>query len=387
MSFPIDSISAFPLRLFQHIGAAKNAEGSLSASYSELVDMETLISWDSKLIDKLTSLSGAYPAIFGSHEIRSLVGDFLQVDEESIIITNGVDDAILSIYSALFREDDHISLIEPAYDPLIYNAKAQRAVICGAKLDEAQNGWQISQQTINRLVAPEMRAWVLNVPHNPTGWYPSHSDLRQFFTLAEKNDCVIIADEVYAGLNYFTKSDGSRYDSLASLSEQVISVGSLTKSFGLPGVRVGWIASQNPEIIELIKHQRTYSHCYTSSLSEVVACSALNNREIILERNQKIAKRNLLALEQLIRRWNHIFSYSRPCSGPVCLVRFNPSNTRFSSASELSADLLEKEKLLLVSNDLFNCSDNYFRFGFGTKKFSGFLDVFERYLEQNITSV
>ena len=97
----IDQVYPFPLRLFQHTGAARDAKGSLSASYAELVDMKTLTSWDSALLDKILSFNGAYPEIFGGHEIRSLVGEFLGLEADSIIITNGVDDGIISIYSLL----------------------------------------------------------------------------------------------------------------------------------------------------------------------------------------------------------------------------------------------------------------------------------------------
>lgn len=384
MSYHIEQISPFLLRLVQRTGAAKDAEGSLSVSYAELVDMKTLISLDDGLIDKILSFNGAYPDIFGGQEIRELIGDFVDVDADSIIITNGVDDAILSIYASLLKKNDRITMIQPAYDPLIYNAEAQGATVCGVTLDDTEFGWNMSQKSINQLTASGVRACVLNLPHNPTGWYPGDDELQQIFSCAEKNNCLAIADEVYAGLNYFSKNDNQYFGSLASQSEQVISVGSLTKSFGLPGLRIGWIASKDPKIVELIKHQRTYGLCYTSLLSEIVACSALKNRKKILERNKDIAKKNLDNLDSFVKCWDHVFSYHRPNRGTVCFVKFNPSNTPFSSAPELSADFLKKNHILLISNELFNSSENYFRFGFGNKNFSALLNILEVYLKKTL---
>ncbi|MCK4502745.1 MAG: pyridoxal phosphate-dependent aminotransferase [Desulfuromonadales bacterium] len=387
MSYNSNPVSAFPLRLFQHTGAARHARGSLSGSYAELVDMESLLSWDERLMDSIKSMKGSYPSIFGGKEIRKLVANMLGLDSNDIIITNGVDDAIPSIYAALFQRNDSISFLQTAYDPLIQNAKNQGLKIHKAPLLETENGWQISQQIIEDMTSQKMSACLLNIPHNPTGWFPSAKEIQQIISQAEKNQCLIIADEVYAGLNLSSNEYSDVPYSLATLSEQVVSVGSLTKSFGLPGLRIGWIACKNHTVIEAIKNQRTYGHCYTSSLSEIVACSALRNGKKILQRNEQIAKVNLDALSSLIERWNSFLSFNRPSHGTVCFVRFNPSNTRFNSAKKLSSDLLEKEKLILLDNSFFNFSENWFRFGFATNSFGGLLEIFDQYLQKNLLNL
>ena len=229
-----------------------------------------------------------------------------------------------------------------------------------------------------------MSACILTAPHNPTGWFPNAQVRHDIISLAEKNQCIVVADEVYAGLNLTAKTRNDIPLSLASLSNNVVSVGSLTKSFGLPGLRIGWVACKNNAIIEAVKNHRTFRHCYTSSLSEIVACSALKNRNIILQRNARIARKNLACLKALIKRWRGIFSANLPSCGTVCMVRFNPANTPFSSATELSADLLAKEKLVLLDDSFFDFSENWFRFGFATNDFNESLEIFEQYLKQNI---
>ena len=383
MPFTGKPINPFSLRLFQHTGAAQHAQGSLSGSYAELVDMESLLSWDENLMDSLKSITGGYPCIFGSEEIRELVANMLGLTSRDIIITNGVDDAMPGIYSALLQKNDCISFLQPTYDPLIKNAETQNLQTHSIPLLETTNGWQISRQGIKKLTSAKMSACVLNIPHNPTGWLPNAKEAQEIILHAGKNQCLVITDEVYAGLNLNSQENGKAPPSLASLSDQVVSVGSLTKAFGLPGLRIGWIACQNHALIKSIKNQRTYAHCYTSSVSEVIACSAIRNYKIILQRNEQIARKNLHDLSGLINRWQ-VFSANLPSHGPVCLVRFNPADTIFDSARELSADLLEKEKLILLDDSFFDFSENWFRFGFATSNFGALLQIFEKYLQKNI---
>ncbi len=372
----------FPLRVFQQIGIAQQARGSLSGSYAEVVDMESLLAWDDGLLASIKSMKGGYPALFGSAEIRRLVADMLELDADDIIITNGVDDAIPGLYGALFESGDHISFLQPTYDPLAENAGACQLTTHSIDLSETESGWQISRQSLQKMISANISACVLNVPHNPTGWFPTQKDMREIISHAEKTNCIVITDEVYAGLAMHPQKPAP--PSLASLSDRIISVGSLTKSFGLPGLRIGWIACKNREIIDVVKNRRTYGHCYTSALSEIVACSAIKNKDIILRRNEEIARKNLLALSELITRWRSIFSAHLPDYGTVCLVRFNPSNTMFGNAGELSADLLAKESIVLLDNKFFNSSENWFRFGFATRQFGELLAVFETYLQRHI---
>lgn len=367
----------FKLRLYQQTEPARSAKGSLSASYAELTSMSQLIALEPSLIDQFSEYSGGYPAIFGSIKLRESIAAYLGVEPQDIIVTNGVDDAIPSIYEALLEPGDKVSLLAPTYDPLPNRARNSSLDVVTAELTLEAKGWVLKKDALRELLNTGVDACVLNVPHNPTGWYPNPEERTSILNQSIEANAYVITDEVYSGLQQSVDSEAK---SFASLSDRFISVGSMTKAFGLPGIRIGWIASTDPEVIKKIKNVRTFGHCYISAVSEIVAVTAFKNVDKILHQKKKIARVNLDCLSNFIKKFP-AFSMAAPQHGTVCLANFDASMSRFDTAADMCQQLLETRKLILLDNTFFDDKNDWVRFGFGTVKFAELLSEFGSFLE------
>lgn len=368
-----DEVLPFRLKTFQNEGPAARAEGSLSSSFAELTSLKSLIEMDPDLLDRLTSFTGAYSGLHGSPDLKEAIAGMLGMQASEIIVTNGTDEAIDLVCASVLREGDLVSCIEPAYEPLKLLATRYGGKVVGAPLREEPD-WHLERTDWDQLFPENIRIVVLNSPHNPTGWVPSENELVELIGRARSADALVLADEVYAGLS---PQQSDRFPCLAARYDNVISIASFSKSFGLPGLRVGWIASRNKTLIERIKRIRTHANSFASRPAEIIAISVTRNASRILQRNAEITRIGREALAAFVERKSKLWSLSMPQQGPVALARWKGPGT----ASDLCRHALEELKLVIVSSDLFQYGDRHVRFGFGTSAFPSQLARFERFLE------
>lgn len=370
-------MSGFPLRLYQQTPEARSAKGTLSASYAELTPMTWLFERDPSLHNQIENFSGGYSPIFGSVELRTAIANHTGVDPNDVIVTNGIDDALPSIYEAMLELGDTVSVLDPTYNPI-----PDRIHRSGANVSMVPfecDGVGLTGQALRGLFNTETKACVLNVPYNPTGWYPTQENRKAIIDMADLTDTWIIADEVYAGL---PQREGAEAASLASLSDRIISVGSLTKTFGLPGLRIGWIISKDKDIIKRIKNVRTFGHCYVSALSEMAAIVALNHARELIRHKVEIARQNLATLREVLDRFSFL-TVKYPEHGTVCMAQLDTKLSGFSSASQMCRQLLHEQGLILVDNSFFDDKHDWVRFGFGVSSFGSLIKDFEGFLREN----
>ncbi|MEP5728070.1 MAG: pyridoxal phosphate-dependent aminotransferase [Sulfitobacter sp.] len=367
--------AGFPLRLYQQTNEMRKAKGTLSSSYAELTPMSWLIEKDPSLRERIEGFGGGYSPIFGGEDLRVAIAHHTGVEPDQVIVTNGIDDALPSIYEAILETGDVVSVLGPTYSPIpdrLVRSGATVAMVPFEREDE-----DLAENTLRALFTNEIAACVLNVPYNPVGWYPDEQSRNSIIDLADATDTWIIADEVYAGL---PQQEGTEAPSLASLSDRIISVGSLTKTFGLPGLRIGWIICKDREIIERIKNVRTFGHCYVSALSEMAAIVTLNHAEELIKSKTSISCKNLATLRKVIDKCEFL-SASYPEHGTVCMAKLDTKASSFRSASEMCQQLLVERGLILVDNSFFNDNENWVRFGFGMSAFGPMLKEFESFLQ------
>ena len=370
--------AGFPLRLYQQAPKARSARGTLSASYAELTPMSWLLERDPSLRNQIESFSGGYSPIFGSEELRTAIAHHTGVEPDDVIVTNGIDDALPSIYEAMMERGDTVSVLGPTYNPIPdrIDQRGANVSIVPFRFDSAG----LTEATLRGLFNSEIKACVLNLPYNPTGWYPSPENRKAIIDKADATNTWIIADEVYAGL---PQREGTEAASLATLSNQIISVGSMTKTSGLPGLRIGWIICKNKDVIERIKNVRTFGHCYASALSEMAAKVALDHAGELIKSKVKIAGKNLEILRKALEPFPFL-TVEYPEHGTVCMAQLDTKLSGFSSASQMCRQLLESHGLILVDNSFFDDTGDWVRFGFGVSSFEASIRDFEGFLlDQN----
>ncbi|KAK5701481.1 hypothetical protein LTR97_004295 [Elasticomyces elasticus] len=272
-----------------------------------------------------------YGEIRGSTPLRnnlsrlysSKVGTPLPPD--NILITPGAIAANFLVFYALIKPSDHVICHYPTYQQL-YSVPAS----LGAEVDlwksKPDNKWLPDFDELKAMVKDNTKMIILNNPQNPTGQILPKSLLQQIVDLAASKDILVFSDEVYRPLFHgITPMDKDFPPSILSMGyKNTITTGSLSKAYSLAGVRVGWLASRNRDIIEQCASARDYTTNAVSQLDQQVAAFALSPDTLhsLLGRNIQLAKANLELIERFVIKHDEYCSYTKPVAGTTAFVKF-----------------------------------------------------------------
>jgi aspartate/methionine/tyrosine aminotransferase len=262
----------------------------------------------------------AYTDHMGKPELRELLastGPGLSVRD--ILVTPSAAAALFIVATALLDEGSHLVVMRPNYAT---NLETPRAI--GCQLDfldlNFEEGFRFSLEKLAALMKPHTRLISLTNPHNPTGTTLTQSDLEAVIGLAEKHGCYLLVDETYREMNF------SGIPTLAAaLSPRCISISSLSKSYGLPGIRMGWIISRDAQLQELFLAAKEQIFICNSIVDEEIATRVLARREKIL---QPILNGNRQSFE-VIKAWmarQDNMEWVEPRGGVVCFPRIKPAS-------------------------------------------------------------
>ena len=263
----------------------------------------------------LSSLVLAYTDHVGKWELRErIAAEGPGLTTQDVIITAGAATALFIIATSLLEASSHIVVMRPNYAT---NIETPRAI--GCTMDflnlEFEHGYQFDAERLAALVRPGTRLISLATPHTPTGTAMDEADLQAAVALAEKNDCYLLVDETYREMNFAGPTPLA-----ASLSPHCISVASLSKSYGLPGIRIGWIITRDHQLQETFLAAKEQIYICNSIVDEEIAAQALAQKERILP---PILRRNRQAFEE-VKAWmgkqQHL-EWVEPSGGVVCFPR------------------------------------------------------------------
>jgi aspartate/methionine/tyrosine aminotransferase len=216
------------------------------------------------------------------------------------------------------------------------------------------------------------RAIIINTPHNPTGYLMSRGDYEAFHKFARENELLLFSDEVYRESEY---DSAARLPAGCDLGDHCVSLGVTSKTYGLAGLRIGWIATKNREIHEKMTSLKDYTTICNSAPSEFLAEVAMRNRESLARRNLGIIKANLGIMDEFFDRHSGLFSWVRPQAGSMAFPRLLRGNVE-----EFCDRLVKEAGVLLMPGSVYDDSRNHFRLGLGRRnlpqavdKLAGFL--------------
>ena len=225
---------------------------------------------------------------------------------------------------------------------------------------------------LSQLITPQTRLIIVNSPHNPTGHLFSLEDWQRLIELAARQDIILFADEVYKYLEH----EQAPLPWACDLYENAISLGVMSKSFGLPGLRIGWIATRNTDIFQAMAAFKDYTTICNSAPSEFLATLALRHRSRILERNRSLIKNNLYLLDRFFARHQEKLEWLPPQGGPIAFPAFREPVSVTDYAEKMAA----QSGILLLPGSCYDYDDRHFRIGFGRANFPEALHRWEEYL-------
>lgn len=278
--------------------------------------------------------------------------------------------------NAVLSEKDHIIVQFPCYQSLYAIAQANNVDIDYWEMNEDTN-WKPDIFKLQSLLKENTRAIIINTPNNPTGYNFTDTEFDEIINICRKNNLILFSDEVYRLSEY---SNQTRLPNAADKYENAISLGVLSKPLGLPGLRIGWIATQNAKLLKKIKTFKDYTTICSSGPSEYLATIALRNVNKLIDRNYAIVQTNLAVLRKFITQYSILFEWIEPEAGNIGFVRilFSENVERFC------LDLIEMKGVLLLPSTTYNYGTQHFRIGFGRKNFPEALSLLEEYVRENL---
>lgn len=293
---------------------------------------------------------------------------------ENITVTHGAIGANELVFKSLIEKGDEVVVIIPIYQQLYSVPEQLGATVRLVRLKEDLD-WHIDFEELKKVVTDKTKLIVLNNPNNPTGAVLSKSELIKIVEIAEKNGSYVLCDEVYRFLEHEKNDD---FASITELYEKGISTFSMSKTFSLAGIRVGFVVASDKNFIAEINHQRQYNTISISFLDDYTSALALENKEKIIARNLAIIKKRKNILLNKILQIPQL-SFITPQAGTTAFIKYLSEMNSY----EFCLNLFNETGVLLLPGETLEF-DKYFRLGYCIEEndLTEGLNLFEFWLNQ-----
>ena len=347
----------------------------LSASECETITLDTLLAFaDAQDRRRWATLRLGYTDPLGADWLREAAAQgYDSVTAADLVCFAGAQEALYAVLHALLSPGDHAIIVLPSYQSMETLAMSLCAV-SGVALDPAR-GWSLDVDAVAASIRPNTRLLIISFPNNPTGKQLERDRFDALVALCRRRGIWLLSDEVYR------ETEVSRQDRLphaVDAYERGISLGVVSKAYGLAGLRVGWMASRDPMLRDRVARIRRFLSTCNAGPSEVLACVALKSRQAIIARNRAIADANLALLLAFFSRHPRLFACHPPGGGVVCYPRYNGAEgvERFAVRMAESASVLLLPSSVFRS-ELLDLPAEHFRIGFGGADFAAGLAALE----------
>jgi len=354
----------------RYLLCASDVQGYPMADLLALADDESRALWADLRLGYTESTG--HPLL--RREITSLY-DTIEPDE--ILTFAGAEEAIFCLVNALVGPGDHVVATWPGYQSLYEIARAAGSDVTLHDLRE-DAAWAIDLERLRGQVTPATRLIVVNAPHNPTGMLPDRATFDGLVSIADEAGAYLLVDEVYRGLE---SDPADRLPAGADASDRGISVGVMSKSFAMAGLRIGWLASHDRALLARVAAFKDYTTICSSAPSELLAIMALRRRDIVLERSRRIVLGNLEHLDGFFARWADAFTWVRPRGGSIGYPRLTVPGVGIDA---WAAQLVEAEGVLLLPGSQFGDPGDHFRIGYGREDLPAGLARLEAFAERTL---
>ncbi len=351
-----------------------NTEFLLCSSDCEAMSVADLLAFEEGAAEKLQNVWLGYTESQGSPALRREICNlYTSMQPEDILVHAGAGEAIYLFMYAAFQAGDHVIVHSPGYQSL---AEVARAVGCDVSpwLAREENGWALDMEELRHLMRTNTKGIVINTPHNPTGYLMSRADFEELNKFAQENNLILFSDEVYRESEY---DPSMRLPAACDMGEHAVSLGVTSKTYGLAGLRIGWIATKNKKIYQNMASLKDYTTICNSAPSEFLAEVAMRHREKLAERNLEIIKYNLAVIDELFTHHASLFTWVRPQAGSMGFPRLLKGDVE-----EFCDNLVRKAGVLLLPGTMYEDSRNHFRLGLGRKNFPQAVGRLEDFLSK-----
>ena len=353
----------------RHLLCASDVEGWRMADLVALADDETAALW--------ANLRLGYTEAPGHPLLRAEIATLYDtIEADDVLVFAGAEEAIFCLSNVLLGPGDHAVVTWPGYQSLYQVGRAAGADVTLHELREA-DGWALDAERLIGSLRPGTRLVVINAPHNPTGMLLSAAEWARLTGELADRGIHLLADEVYRFLEF---DPADRLRAGADAFPRGVSLGVMSKSFAMAGLRIGWLASRDRDLLARCAAFKDYTTICSSAPAEILALIGLRARDIVLERSLRIVTTNLDQLDRFFAAHSDRLTWVRPRGGSIGFPRLLDAEPIDAFATRL----VEAEGVLLLPGSQFGFEGNHFRIGFGREDLPQALAGLQRFLGRPI---
>lgn len=324
-------------------------------------------------LDLWENLKLGYTESKGNPSLREAILQHYRTSSiENVVVATPGELNFISI-NVLLDSTDHAITISPCYQSLSEVVKSINCELSYWKPNK--NDWTFDTEELENLIRDNTKLIILNFPHNPTGSYLTKSQLNEIVALARLHNIYIFSDEMYHKL---VIGDTEELPPICDVYEKGISLWGTSKTFGLAGLRTGWLVSDDQNFLNKVVAFKDYLSICNSAPSEILSIMALNNIHLFLEPNLRKINKNVTIFHDFIKRQEIITGFYPPKAGSTSFVQLNIN----CSSLEFSNQLVKETGIMTVPTEMFEYEGKYIRVGFGRANLPEILEVLESYLKQ-----
>jgi len=304
---------------------------------------------------ELAAVRLGYTQTNGTDELReAIAGLYPGATADNVLVTVGSSEANFVTCWALVEQGDHVVVQVPTYKQTWGIAQNLGAAVTPLRMTEGSQ-WELDIDAARTSIRDETKLVVLTNPNNPTGHVLSQEEVDAVLAAAERAGAWVLVDEVYLG----AELSGRTQPSIWNRGDRVVAVGGLSKAYGLPGLRIGWVVGP-VDFIESAAARHDYTVIGPPAISDYLATRALSNRQALLDRSRAILQENWAVLDRFLTGRSDLFSWVPPRAGAICFVRYDLTLASF----DLTEHLRKRSGVLVVPGDHFDMP-KHLRLGYG----------------------
>jgi aspartate/methionine/tyrosine aminotransferase len=358
----------------------------LCSSDCETITARELLGLEPGAEERLLNLRLGYTETRGAPSLREAISALYSgLAPDEVFVHAGAEEAILNLSLALVAKGDRVVVNFPCYQSLAEIPRSLGAEVLPWRFRESAGRWRLDLDELAGFLGQGSKLVILNLPHNPTGALLTREEFDAVVGLCREAGAVLFVDEVYRRLE---RDPRRRLPAACEAYENGVSLNVMSKSAGLAGLRIGWLATKRRDILDQVAVVKDYNSICSSGPSEVLAEVAARHFEELAERNSAICAANLSLLEDFFARRPGFVRWTPPEGGSIAFPRLAGEEAARWTGGKGSGDaelfalrLLEETGVLLLPGAYYGCDPAHFRLGFGRASMPEALTVLEGWLD------
>jgi len=353
------------------------AKYSLCNSDCEAMSIADLLALEEGATEAFHNQWLGYTTTEGHPELRrDIAATYSNITAKEMLVCTGAQEPIFLFCQANLKAGDEVIVQTPCYQSVHSIPESLGCKVLSWEVLYKGDKPTFDIGELEKMVTNKTKVIYLNTPHNPTGFHFSKEEQQAIIEIARAKNIIIFSDEVYRELEHHPQY---AIPAFADAYENGVSVGVMSKAYGLPGLRIGWIATKNKHILEKVAVLKEYATICNAGPSEFLAGVGLRNRAKILERNLQVVKDNLTLYDPFFEKYADLFSWHKPNAGPIAFVKMKFDTDDMAFAERL----LKEQQLLILPGGIYDYP-GFFRIGFGRKLIPEALEQFEEFVVKNL---